>query len=335
MSYEDNNNIDSNYENKSLKKKNRTLQYYKFLFYSLKTEIKVHEFIKLIRASNAGEISLWVISLFLYISTPKDFPKLTTGQKSTSYKNSFIWFHFMHVIRGAIGIAIIYTFPRSFQVINSLESTVDSKLEKTLFNDLIRENIFFNVTEKIKSKKVLVIIYIILTIINFAFDMIDFLIVLASLSGAIPAAKVVLLTYLLIAILYVISDLGYIFWIDQLKYCFPKEYLNPTETLFMGIVNKALVKFKLRKPNTDIVSEAKAQQSNSPYVGRSNDINNGGVNILENILHDSFGIKRKNDSYNINEKNNIENIGNRKAYPDNQNNPPGSEDQFNQNNYDV
>ena len=201
-------------------------------------------------------------------------------------------------------------------------------------NDLIRENIFFNVTEKIKPKKVLVIIYIMLTITNFAFDMLDFLVVLASLSGAVPAAKVVLLTYLLIAILYVISDLGYIFWIYQLKYCFPKEYLNPTETLFMGVVNKVLVKFKLRKPKTDVVSEAKIQQSNSPYAGKNNDINNGGVNILENILHDSFGIKRKDDSYKINEKNNIDNIDNRKAYPDNQN-IPGSEDQFKQNNYDV
>ena len=332
MYEENNNNIGSYSENASLKKKNRTLQYYKFLFYSLKTELKVHEFTKLIKASNAGEITLWLISIILYISTPKGFPNITTGEKSTSYKNSFIWFHTMHLLRGAIGIFLIYSFPRSYQVIKSLESTVDSKLETTLFNDLIRENIFFNVTEKIKPKKVLVIIYIILSLVNFAFDMIDFLVVLASLSSAKPEAKVVLLTYLLIAVLYAIADVAYIFWIDQLKYCFPKEYLIPIESLVLGVVDKALVKFKLRKPRTDVVTEANAQQSNKPYVGSSNDMKNGGVNILENILKDSFGVNTSNNSYNINEKKKIDN---RNEYPDNPNIPPGSGDQFNQQNYEV
>ena len=40
---EGNNKIPQNYSNEGngLKKKNRTLQYYKFLFYSMKTEIKL------------------------------------------------------------------------------------------------------------------------------------------------------------------------------------------------------------------------------------------------------------------------------------------------------
>ena len=332
MSSEYNNNIGSYNENISIKKKNRTLQYYKFLFYSIKTELKVHEFAKILRVSNAGEISLWIISLILYISTPKDFPKISAGEKSTSYKNSFIWIHIMHPLRGAIGIFLLYSFPRSYQVINSLESTVDSKLEKTLFNDLIRENIFFNVTEKIKPKKVLVIIYVIFTVINSSVDMLDLLIVLGSLSGAKPEAKVVLLTYLLIAVLYFILDVIYITWIDQLKYSFPKEYINSIETLFLGVVNKALVKFKLRKPQTNVISEAKAQQSNNPYVRSSNDMQNDGVNILENILYDSFGVKRRDNSYNNNDRNKVDN---RNAYPENQNNPPRSDDQFNQNKYEV
>ena len=49
-----NNNINSNEVN-DLKKKNRTLQYYKFLFYSMKTELKLHDFVKLVRVSNAGK----------------------------------------------------------------------------------------------------------------------------------------------------------------------------------------------------------------------------------------------------------------------------------------
>ena len=322
---EGSNKIDYN-QNNGLKKKNRTLQYYKFLFYSMKTELKLHDFIKLVRASNAGEIAIWVISLILYANTPKDFPKLSNGEKSTSYKNAFIWFHFIHVLRAVLGIFLIHTLPKSFQVINSLESNSDEKLERTLFNDLIRETIYFNVTEKIKPKKIQIFIYLIMTVINFVFDLIDFLVVLSSLSGAKPEVKVVLLTYLLISVLYMIIDLSYVFWTGQLKYVFPREYLKPIDSIFNGVVDKAMVRFKLRKPKTDIISEAKVQQSNQPYVRSSNGMKNGGVNILENILGESFGVYKDTNIQQGNEQKN----NNRQRYPE-VNNPPSSEDQMNDN----
>ena len=322
---EGSNNIEYN-ENNGLKKKNRTLQYYKFLFYSMKTELKLHDFVKLVRASNAGEIAIWLISLILYANTPKDFPKLSEGEKATSYKNAFIWFHFIHVLRAALGIFLIHSLPKSFQVINSLESNSDEKLERTLFNDLIRETIYFNVTEKIKPKKIPIFIYLIMTVVNFVFDLIDFLVILSALSGAKPEAKVVLLTYLLISVLYMIIDLSYVFWTGQLKYVFPREYLKPIDSIFNGVVDKAMVRFKLRKPKTDIVSEAKVQQSNQPYVRSSNGMKNGGVNILENILGESFGVYKDANNQQGNEQNRNDN---RQRYPD-VNYPPSSEDQMNE-----
>lgn len=323
---EGSNNIDINYnQNNGLKKKNRTLQYYKFLFYSMKTELKLHDFVKLVRASNAGEIAIWIISLILYANTPKDFPKLSEGEKSTSYKNAFIWFHIIHVFRAALGIFLIHSLPKSFQVINSLESNSDEKLERTLFNDLIRETIYFNVTEKIKPKKIPILIYLIMTVVNFVFDLIDFLVILSALSGAKPEAKVVLLTYLLISVLYMIIDLSYVFWTGQLKYVFPREYLKPIDSIFNGVVDKAMVKFKLRKPKTDIVSEAKVQQSKQPYVRSSNGMKNGGINILENILGESFGVYKEENNQQGNEQNKNDN---RQRYPE-LNYPPSSEDQMN------
>ena len=331
-----NNNIDyNNYSNNNniIKKKNRTLQYYKFLFYSLKTELKLHDLIKLIRTSNVGEISLWIISLLLYANTPKDFPKLSVGEKSSSYKNAFIWFHFIHVLRGISGIFLIYSLPKSIDVINSLESYSDTKLEKILFNDLIRETIFFNVTEKIKPKKIPIIIYLIMTIVNYVFDLLDFVIILSGLSKAKPEAKVVLLTYLLIAALYLVIDLAYIFWAGQLKYIFPPDYLKPIDSLINGVVDKTLIKFKLRKPKTDLVSEAKAQQSAQPYVKSSNEMKNGGINVLESILMDSFGVYKP--AGNNQQGSNQNKYDNRSKYPDNNNIPPGSEEQMNENQLDV
>ena len=93
------------------------------------------------------------------------------------------------------------------------------------------------------------------------------------------------------------------------------------------MVDKALVKFKIRKQKTDIVSEAKAQQSGQPYVKSSNEMKNGGVNILENILGESFGVYKEANNQQGNEQNKNDN---RQRYPE-VNNPPSSEDQMNEN----
>ena len=327
---EGNNNYDINNvqpESGEVKKKNRTLQYYKFLFYSLKTEIKAQDFLKLLRNSNAIEISVWFISLLLYANTPKDFPRLNQGEKhSSSYKNSFIWLHLLHLFRGVLGIFLALTFPRSYQVTDYLETISDSKLETTLFNDLIRETIFFSVTEKIKSKKIPIIIYIGLTCINFVIDIIDFFVIIASLSGARSDAKVVLLTYFIIAGIYITVDLAYIFWSYQLVYIFPRTYLKPIDSMFSGCIDYAMKRFKLGKPKTNVVSEAKAQQGNGPYVKSSNDMKNGGVNVLENIIGDTFG----REVY-VQQDGQQNKINNRPKFPQG-NNYPNSEDQMNNNN---
>ena len=320
---EGNNNYDTNnipVEVGGMKKKNRTLQYYKFLFYSLKTEIKAQDFLKLLRSSNYIEISVWLISLLLYANTPKDFPRLNTGEKSTSYKNSFIWLHLIHLLRGVIGIFLAFTFPRSYHVTEYLETISDSKLETTLFNDLIRETIFFSVTEKIKAKKIPIIIYIGLTCINFVIDIIDFFVIIASLSGARSDAKVVLLTYFIIAGIYIVVDLVYIF---------PRTYLKPIDSMFSGCIDYAMKRFKLGKPKTDVVSEAKAQAEKGPYVMSSNDMKNGGVNILENILGDTFGRE-----VHVQQDGQQNKVNNRPSFPE-KNNYPNSEDQMNNNEHKL
>ena len=56
--------------------------------------------------------------------------------------------------------------------------------------------------------------------------------------------------------------------------------------------------FKLDRHKTNIVSKVKAQRSNSPYVTKSGNINNGGINLLEYIMKDSLGV------YNAQERSN-------------------------------
>ena len=106
--------------------------------------------------------------------------------------------------------------------------------------------------------------------------MLDFLVILNSLSDAKNENKVILLSYMIMAVLYIVLDLAYAFWTVQLKYIFPKEYLKLFDAMFDGIVDKALIKFKLRKQKTSVISEDKSQKSGQPYVWSSGDTKNGG-----------------------------------------------------------
>jgi len=84
------NNHNPNQESPAQKKKNRTLQFYKFLLNSLKIEISLNEFMRLIKYSNQGEIVLWFISIILFYSGHREYP--------------LVWLHLIHLIRGILGL---------------------------------------------------------------------------------------------------------------------------------------------------------------------------------------------------------------------------------------
>lgn len=174
------------------KKKNRTLQFYKFLFYSMKTEIKVHEFYDLVRFSNQTEISLWILSLVLYFNSPPNFT------------NVFVWLHIIHIVRGIIGFIILIKLPRSYMVVEAMKNIPEKEMETKLFNDIARGIIKEIVIDPMQKMKGWLIVYFILTFINFVFDVIDFLFILSNIDkhGQENNTKIILLSFLIIAFLY-------------------------------------------------------------------------------------------------------------------------------------
>jgi hypothetical protein len=138
-------------------KKNRTLQFYKLLFYSIKMEIKITEFINLICFANKSEISLWIVSIVLY-------------QKGYS---AFVWPHVIHLIRGLMGFFIFFKFPKSGDIIDQMELNKQD-IENCIFNDLTRKAINSRIVEPFIIMKPLLIIYMLLTVLNFCIDSLDF-----------------------------------------------------------------------------------------------------------------------------------------------------------------
>jgi hypothetical protein len=173
------------------KQKNRTLQYYKILLYAMKIEIKLHEFIDLVRFSNQSEISLWILSVVLYFNSPQ------------SFVNPMVWFHIIHVIRGLMGMFLMLKLPRSYNLVEAMK--VDSyKMENMLFNDIVREVAKKEVLAKLQGMKCLLIAYFVLTFINFVIDVIDLFYCLAYIDkdDLTMNSQVIILTSLIVAFLY-------------------------------------------------------------------------------------------------------------------------------------
>ena len=317
-------NYSNNQNQTNINKKNRTLQYYKFLFYSLKTEIKVHDFLKLLRNSNTAELSIWTISVVLYANIPKDVNIIKSKEEiDVKYNGAFIWFHIFHLIRAFLGMFIGYKLPRSYQIMDSLQNLSDEKLEKTLFNDIIRETLYNQVILVIKERKLIILIYFFSTILNIIFDAIDFFVTLSKLTSAPSGSKVALITYLFISIIYLVIDFSYFFFAGQLKYIFPSDYLRSITAVYYGSIERVMITFKLRKGKTNIIAESQAQKSNGQYVRSRSEMNNGGFNILEYILKDSLGVYQYDDDKYLPEVKNQ--IRNKEKFNDNNFEPKSEE----------
>jgi len=182
-------NFNDNQRPNNIQRKNRTLQYYKFLFYSMKLEIKNVELINLIRSSNISEILLWVLSMMIILE----------------YNTLFVILHILHAIRGILGLFLLIKIPQSYEIVQGMESEkYREDLENKIFNDFTRKIINIEVIEKSKQLKNLSILYVIITLINIFVDLIDYLNSLSKFNHVEDDndQKISLLVNFVIAILY-------------------------------------------------------------------------------------------------------------------------------------
>jgi hypothetical protein len=153
-------------QNQSVKKKNRTLQFFKFLLYSLKMEVKNNEFLVLVKTTSVTESILWFLSIVLYFDSGS--------------KYFIVWLQIIHLIRGVIGLYILDKVPMSYDLIENMNVDVKS-LETKVYNDIVRDVINEKALPKFKEIKLSLLSYFLLTIINFFIDIIGFLYSLAHL----------------------------------------------------------------------------------------------------------------------------------------------------------
>jgi hypothetical protein len=225
------------------KRKNRTLQFYKFLLNSLKMEISLNEFMKLIKYSNQAEIAIWAVSIILYYSGNTEYP--------------LVWLHMLHLFRGILGIVIAVKLPRSYELVQLIDSD-DKVMENKIYNDVMRDSVKEHIIPRIKDMKGYLLAYFAMTFVNFMIDVVDFLYIISNLNSTTnnQASAIV---FFIIVFVYIVIDLSYVFWTHSLKYTYSKDMLSPINEAFSGVIQKLKSRLKLGKKLPEPEEEKKEQ----------------------------------------------------------------------------
>jgi hypothetical protein len=177
-------------------KTEKTINYYKFLLNSVKVEIKVLEFFNILRSCSSMEISLWILSICIFASIPTSDDEMLESQRYV------IWFHLLHVLRAVIGIMLLYRLPKTYEFINLIEPDVQNANEKT-YNDVMRDVATRDIIPLIQKNKCFLIVYGILTFVNFVIDIIDFVSTLANASENTVENSFISFAFMIISISYI------------------------------------------------------------------------------------------------------------------------------------
>lgn len=187
------NNKSSNDKSPS-KPKNRTLQYYKFLHYAMKTEIKYYEFHSLAKWCSHVEVLSWIASIILYFSAEE-------------FKTAFPWLNTIHLARGIIGYIILVKLPRSYEFLNKIDIDYNTAATQE-YNYIMRDQVKKHFLKDILDMKCWLVTYFSLTFANFIIDIIHFIYCVASLDDKDQklSDQLDIVTFLLISIIFMCKE---------------------------------------------------------------------------------------------------------------------------------
>lgn len=149
---------DSNLLAKNLKVNKEKIEFWKFLMYSTKAEVHIHEFQSLVYWVSIMECFLFVVALALFISHPIMF--------------AILWCFITHLVRAVLGFLLLSLMPTTHDVIENIKEFGDSSIGDIENQILLEYKKLLNSNEG-KMKPVL-IAYFIFTIIDIIIDNVIF-----------------------------------------------------------------------------------------------------------------------------------------------------------------
>lgn len=169
----------------------QSVDYFNYLFYSMKFEIKTKEFFSIIEVAIFFEITLWVVSACIYYLN--------------SNKSPYIWLHVLHILRSVFGIVLTVRLPKSLDFIHETEASSNIKYQPILHNFYhFKSHVVNYISEGISDNRGCLLFYCSITFLNFIIDVFDFIYNLTTYPNAVTNLEIIVVAvYQLIAVLYI------------------------------------------------------------------------------------------------------------------------------------
>ena len=127
---------------------------FKMILYSTKVEIKLNSLINMIYTNSIVDISLWIISLILFIF---------------SFETFFLaWALCLHLAKGIFGFLVLHLMPKTYEV---LEKLTNEKFEESETHLKIEAELKDHFVKRWESEKPILITYFVFNIIAIPLDL--------------------------------------------------------------------------------------------------------------------------------------------------------------------
>jgi hypothetical protein len=133
---------------------------FKFILYTTKLEIKANSLMKLMYSTSLLEMALWLVGLLLFFSSPGNM--------------YLIWVLIVHPVKAFIGMQILDTMPKTYEIIENLARNPNFEEDKIM--ELISAQIRETFLERWTQNKNKLLWYLITTIICLLTDVIIFIV---------------------------------------------------------------------------------------------------------------------------------------------------------------
>jgi hypothetical protein len=140
---------------------------FKFILYTSKVEIKSNSLIKLIYSTSLFELSLWIVGLLLFISSP--------------YNMFLIWVLIVHVAKSILGFTLLSAMPKTYEIIENLAKNPNFQEDQIM--ELIQAQVRESFMERWTQNKRKLMFYFIATILCLVIDVVIFIVQIILFGG--------------------------------------------------------------------------------------------------------------------------------------------------------
>jgi hypothetical protein len=133
---------------------------FKFILYTSKVEIKSNSLIKVIYSTSLFEFALWLVGLFLFLSSPRNL--------------YLIWALVIHIAKSILGFILLSSMPKTYEIIENVAKNPNFEEDKII--DLIQSQIRETFIQRWADNKNKLLWYLICTFICFFIDVVIFIV---------------------------------------------------------------------------------------------------------------------------------------------------------------